>query len=89
MISDVVGKATHKIPRKNLMPYIEDLDGGGATVSDSAEVVLGSPGQLIMGQDTFPLGLGALLPNPKPSQNIPRPRVLLKPDLFLEQLGPL
>ncbi len=39
---------------------IEDLDGGGATVSDSAEVVLGSPGQLIMGQDTFPLGLGAL-----------------------------
>ncbi len=39
---------------------IEDLDGGGATVSDSAEVVLGAPGQLILGQDTFPLGLGAL-----------------------------
>ena len=37
---------------------IEDLDDGGATVSDSAEVVLGAPGQLIIGQDTFPLGLG-------------------------------
>ena len=39
---------------------IEDLDDGGATVSDSAEVVLGAPGQLIIGQDTFPLGLGVV-----------------------------
>ncbi|MAJ50408.1 MAG: hypothetical protein CMB82_02185 [Flammeovirgaceae bacterium] len=39
---------------------IDDIDNGGTIASDSTDVTLEAPGFVILGQDTFPLGLGVL-----------------------------